>query len=72
MFYKIESRGWQHLHDLAPVEPSSLNVPLSDQPSPNVSETLIELQEDIAYIREQLDQIQLDIGLMNRKIDELI
>jgi len=70
--YNTESRGWQHLHDLTPTRASSLNVSLSDQPSPNVTKTLLELQEDNASIREQLDQIQLDMGLMNKKIDELI
>ena len=47
-------------------------MPFSDQPSPNVTKTLLELKEDNAYIREQLDQIQLDIGLMNKKINDLI
>ena len=47
-------------------------MPLSDQPSPNIAKPLIELQVDNAYVREQIDQIQLNLGLMNQKINELI
>jgi len=43
-----------------------------DHPSSNVAKTLIQLQEDNAYIREQIDQIQLELGLMSRKLDALI
>ena len=71
-FYKTQSREWKHFHDLTPAEAASLNVSLSDQPSSNVTKTLLELQEDHASIREQLDQIHFDMGLMNKKIDELI
>jgi len=71
-FYKTESRWWQHIHDPTQAEAASLNVSISDQPSPNITKTLLELQEDNAHLQAQIDQLQLDLGLTNRKFDELV
>ncbi|KAJ8420855.1 hypothetical protein Cgig2_023462 [Carnegiea gigantea] len=64
---------WQHASDLTPKEASSLKVFLPDTPFvPNVVEVLAGLKEDNATLRSQLNQIQLDMSLMNKKTDALI
>ncbi|KAJ8431940.1 hypothetical protein Cgig2_017426 [Carnegiea gigantea] len=69
--YKAPS--YHHVTDLTPEEASALKVPLSDHPSsPNLIEALAWLKEDQDELRNQLDHIQLEMGLMNREIDELI
>ena len=59
--------------DLTPEEATAVKVSLLDTPSAsNVVVVLASLKEDNAALRTQLDQIQLDMGLMNKKIDALI
>jgi len=70
--YKTESRGWQHFSDLTLVEASSLKVTIPDQPYANIAQALIDLQIDQIEIRDQLDNVQLKMGLMHQKIDDLI
>ncbi|KAJ8434114.1 hypothetical protein Cgig2_024232 [Carnegiea gigantea] len=72
-FYKTAARGWRHLSDLTPNEASSLKIKLPDNGSaPHIADTLTELNEDHAEIRTQLEHIQVEMGLMNCKINELI
>lgn len=72
-FYKTTARGWQQLSDLTPEEASSLKIKLPDTGSaPDIADTLTELKDDHAEIHTQLEHIQAEMGLMNRKINELI
>ncbi|KAJ8437464.1 hypothetical protein Cgig2_012904 [Carnegiea gigantea] len=65
--------GWQHASNLTPTEAAVLKVTLPDTLSTaNVVTVLAGLQETTATIRQQLDQVQLDMGLMNKKLDSLI
>ncbi|KAJ8432320.1 hypothetical protein Cgig2_027440 [Carnegiea gigantea] len=64
---------WQHASDLSSEEATALKVTLPDTPSvPNVVEVLASLKEDNGALWSQLDQIQLDMCLTNKKIDALI
>ncbi|KAJ8420856.1 hypothetical protein Cgig2_025550 [Carnegiea gigantea] len=70
--YKI-AEGWQHTSSLTPTEAAALKVTLLDALStPNVATVLAGLQETTATVCQQLDQVQLDMGLMNKKLDSLI
>ncbi|KAJ8448505.1 hypothetical protein Cgig2_012149 [Carnegiea gigantea] len=72
-FYKTATRGWQHLSDLTPEEASSLKLKHPDTaPAPDITTTLAELKEDYAELRTHLEHLQTEMGLMNRKVDELI
>ena len=72
-FYKTATRGWQHLSDLTPEEASSLNLKHPDTASaPDITTTLAKLKEDYADLRTHLEHLQTEMGLMNRKVDELI
>ncbi|KAJ8420626.1 hypothetical protein Cgig2_032404 [Carnegiea gigantea] len=72
-FYKIEHRGWQHSSDLTSTKAAVLKVTLPDTFSaPNVATVIAGLPETTTTLRQQLDQVQMDIGLMNKKIDSLI
>lgn len=72
-FYKIETRGWQHVSDFTLEEASALKVVLPNPTSsPNIADTLVALKEDHVELRTQLDHLQMEMGLMNRKIDALI
>ncbi|KAJ8433970.1 hypothetical protein Cgig2_033768 [Carnegiea gigantea] len=63
----------QHASDLTLEEATALQVSLPDTPSVrNVAIVLDGLKKDNATLRTQLDQIQLDMGLMKKKIDALI
>ncbi|KAJ8421227.1 hypothetical protein Cgig2_034077 [Carnegiea gigantea] len=71
MFYSRNLDCWQHLSDLTPDEVSSLKIKLPDTGSaPHIADTLTELKEDHAELRTQLEHIQVEMGLMNRKINE--
>ncbi|KAJ8423737.1 hypothetical protein Cgig2_023892 [Carnegiea gigantea] len=62
-----------HLSGLTPDEASFLKIKLPDTGSaPHMAETLTELKEDHAKIRTQLEYIQVEMGLINCKINELI
>uniref|UniRef100_A0A7C9EM19 Uncharacterized protein n=1 Tax=Opuntia streptacantha TaxID=393608 RepID=A0A7C9EM19_OPUST len=71
-FYKTNSRGWQHLSNLTLAEASSLKVTLPDQPSTNIAQTLVDVQSEHAELRDQIENVELEIGLIHRKLDELI
>jgi len=72
-FYKTEYQGWQHAFDLSSKEATALEVTLPNTSYvPIVVEVLASLKEDNVALRSQLDQIQLDMCLMNKKIDSLI
>jgi len=70
-FYKNATWGWQHLSDLTPDEASSLKIKLPNIGfAPHIADTLTELKEDHAELCTQLEQIQVEMELMNCKINE--
>ena len=72
-FYKTETRGWQHVSDLTPAEATSLKVSLPDAPTASPIHTaLTEIHETLALLRHQQDQLQLDIGLLHKRVEALI
>ncbi|KAJ8423804.1 hypothetical protein Cgig2_006678 [Carnegiea gigantea] len=67
------TKGRQHVTDLTPKEASALKVSLPDHRSSyNLTTACIGLKEDHADLRNKLDHIQLEMGLMNKKINALI
>jgi len=71
-FFKTATRGWQHISALTPAEASSLKISLPPQPSPNFTHSLTQLQEAHDALRDDLVATQFDLGLLHRKVDELI
>lgn len=72
-FFKTASRGWKHIFKLTPEEACILKVQTSDSSSLQaIAATLDSLKEEQAELRTQMDLLHSDMGLLSRKIDELI
>ncbi|KAJ8433436.1 hypothetical protein Cgig2_008614 [Carnegiea gigantea] len=72
-FYKAAIRGWKHASELTSTEATELHAPLSDQPTLHaLRESLESLREDYVELRTQRDLMHTDMGLLGKKMDELI
>ncbi|KAJ8428084.1 hypothetical protein Cgig2_025393 [Carnegiea gigantea] len=72
-FYKTATRGWKHASELTSAEATTLQVPLPKQPILHaLRDSLESLREDYAELRTQVDLIHTDMGLLGKKLDELI
>jgi len=72
-FYKTTTRGWKHASGLTSAKATDLQAPLSDQPTLHaLRESLESLREDYAELRAQVDLIHTDMGLLGKKMNELI
>ena len=72
-FYKTATRGWKHAFELTLTEATTLQVPLPNQPTLHaLRDSLESLREDYAEFCTQVVLIHTDMGLLGKKLDELI
>ncbi|KAJ8431624.1 hypothetical protein Cgig2_029032 [Carnegiea gigantea] len=72
-FYKTATRGWKHASELTFAEATALQAPLPEQPTLlTLRDSLERLREDNAKLRTQVDLIHSNMGLLRKKLDELI
>ncbi|KAJ8435019.1 hypothetical protein Cgig2_013669 [Carnegiea gigantea] len=72
-FYKTAARGWKHISELTHKELTALKIPLFESPSlATLAESLQSLKEDHTELRTRVVHIQSEMGIIGRKMDELI
>ncbi|KAJ8425502.1 hypothetical protein Cgig2_015876 [Carnegiea gigantea] len=65
--------GWKHIYELTPVEATELKIQSPEHPSLHtIAANIDSLREEHADLRTKVDLLHSNMGLLSRKVDELI